>query len=320
MSGGGPQGGGGDGIIGQHLPLQPGHDPAGQVWTNFGSGIGGDLEVFYFEHDGRIRISTIFPEGKLAKQYRMQRGETEGVYSLFPFDDSEVVQLINLDMNALDTVKTPEGLIIGSVPESAERRARVVRRKRKTTEWREEMRPQIAFLGEKLVENETANLEKESKFGRIFALLVGTLSLVGLVDIEKILPLLEKGKEEIQRKKKELIRFVRRTKRRTNEEEEEQVDIRVALENNICSRSYMTKLQNVINSQENWESTLVDKLSVLEAGVTEAAQNKKIIRRLQVRQEALNMMTTPDCTELPFNTEESEEVLYCFISSFICKT
>ena len=49
--------------------------------------------------------------------------------------------------------------------------------------------------------------------------------MVGLVDIEKILPVLEKGKEDIRKRKKELISFVRRTKRRINEEEEERVTL-----------------------------------------------------------------------------------------------
>ena len=104
-------------------------------------------------------------------------------------------------------------------------RVRLGKRRRTSTEWREEMRPQIASLGEKLIKNEKANSEKESKFGRFFALLVGTLNLVGLVDIEKILPVLEKGKEDIRKRKKELISFVRRTKRRINEEEEERVTL-----------------------------------------------------------------------------------------------
>ena len=54
---------------------------------------------------------------------------------------------------------------------------------------------------------------------------MGTLNLVGLFDIENILPVLEKGKEDIRKRKKELISFVRRTKRRINEEEEERVTL-----------------------------------------------------------------------------------------------
>ena len=75
----------------------------------------------------------------------------------------------------------------------------------------------------------------------------------------------------------------------------------------------MTKLNNVIISQESWGSTLEDKLSVLEEGITKAGQNNEIIQKLQARQVTLNMMTPPNCNELPFNIGESKQVLYAIL-------
>ena len=87
------------------------------VWTNFGSGDEGVLDVFLFKFgDNKIRISSIFPEGQDARQYMMQKME-RGFY-LIPFDQSNVIEVINLDN--LDAVNTPEGLILEEMSEVAQ--------------------------------------------------------------------------------------------------------------------------------------------------------------------------------------------------------
>ena len=278
------------------LQLSSGHDPAGdstqaqwsQVWTNFGSRVGADLDdVFLFNYDGKVRISTIFPEGRVAKQYMMRKGETEGVYYLDPFDESDMIQLINL--NYFDALKTPEGLILESVttpsPNTKKKKKRVpVKRKRSSTDWRQETRPQIAARIKELLQTEQLNSDLESEFSSLISYIMGKFSMPR--DRAKILDLIARGKGELTSAKNELIHVVaqervkrektnsRKSKKRMKEQQtalspsggqEKQEAIEVTLDNNICSSLYLGTLVKVVECQQDWKKTLQSCISAMEA-------------------------------------------------------
>ena len=332
-----------DGFLGKHLQLQSGHDTAGdssqaewsQQWTNFGSE--GDLEVFLFKlGDNKIRISTIFPEGHAAKQYvmkKMGRG-----FHLIAFDQSDVIEVINLD--SLDNVTTQEGLILEAVPTVTACTEKVfrktVKRQRTSTDWREETRPQIAATKKELFETEKYNSDLENEFRCLFAFLMGALSII--LDRGKIPALLKVGKEKLTSARKDLISFVAqekvKNKEKTNKrkkekkrkvsndimaksaggeaEEQEVVDLGVALENAICSSAYLTKLRTYVDCQKTWMTTLQNTISTLEARSTKAAQNQEILQRPEVRlemEEPFNVLTAPDFSGHPYKNDKCRQVL-----------
>ena len=298
--------GAGDGIMGQHIQLHSDHESTQaqwmHLWTNIGSGECGNLDVFLFKlGDNKIRISSIFPEGQDARQYMMQKME-RGFY-LIPFDQSNVIEVINLD--TLDAVTTPEGLILEEVsngtPCTEKKIVKTVKRKRTSTDWREETRPQIAARRKELLETEKLISELESKFSCQFSFLMGNLSTS--LDREQIQDLIAKGKDELTSVKNDLISFVaqekvkkeKTTKRKkekktttVGEEEQEVIaDLGLALENALCSRAYLTKLQTFVECQKTWMTTLQSGIAALETGTTKAAQNQEVVLQLQTRQNVL---------------------------------
>ena len=89
------------------------------AWTNFGSEDEEVLDVFLFKlGDNKIRISSIFPDGQDARQYMMQKME-RGFY-LIPVDQSDVIEVINVNLDILDAVNSPEGLILEEMSEAGQ--------------------------------------------------------------------------------------------------------------------------------------------------------------------------------------------------------
>ena len=142
---------------------------------------------------------------------------------------------------------------------------------------------------------------------------MGTLSMT--LDPEMVLDLMIKGKEKLISAKKDLFGYIAQEKvkrektKRMNEKDV--MNLEVALENTICSRAYLTKLQTYVECQKTWMGTLQSGISALETGTTKAAQNQEFIRQLQTRRDVL---ANPDWNPgLHFKSNLCEQVLFSFI-------
>ena len=281
------------GILGQHLQLQSGHDTAGDTTS----------------------------ETQLSQQWT------------------------NLD--SLDDITAPKGVILRAEPKvtvcTEKKIGKTVKRNRTSTDWREEKRPKIASCCTELKRTEKFNMNLEIELHHLLAFLMGTLSMI--LDTEKILALVEQGKGELTAARNALIRVVaqekmkkEKTKMRKNEkkrkksnntsakraggeaEEQEVLDLGVALENTICTSEYLSKLETYVNCQKTWMTTLQTNISILEAGTTKAAQNQEILRRLDARHETLetlNVLTAPNFSGLPYKNDEQVFIFMNEILNFL---
>ena len=380
----------GDGNMGHHL--QSDHYSAGdssqaewsQQWTNFGSE--GDLEVFLFKlDDKKIRISTIFPEAQAAKLYlmkKMGRG-----YHLIPSDQSDVIEVINLD--STDNVTTPEGLILEAVSKvtagagkeigkndgdlemkddvdnslvnynttnitnittgtKTQKVSRSQKRNRNSTECRDEWRPQIKRAKNKAIDIDRNISELESRCLWIFGILKEIIGL--FLSRENVMDVLLSSKMEISearngildvivnkrivdekakvKKAKKAPESSKRTavenKMKLHLESQKALiradldseDLRMILEESVCSKAYLDKIVAFVECQSEWLETLQTVVPKLEDGAKHAKENNKMILKelkmglaeLKGTFQSLNPAGSLDDLGLTFKFEKQQKV------------
>ena len=102
-------------------------------------------------------------------------------------------------------------------------------------------------------------------------------------------------------------------------------ELRMILENSICSRTYLNKIEPYVECQKKWLETLQNVIPKLEDGEKKARENKAVLQALKENQaeirgtlDALNPLGSLDNLGLAFICEKQQKVstLHCAIVEF----